>query len=322
MREQNWLAQQFEENRTRLRKVAFQMLGSESEADDAVQETWLRLSRSDAGAIDNLVGWLTTVVARICLDMLRSREARREELLDIDGPSQIADTGAADPEREAILADSIGPALLVVLDMLTPPERVAFVLHDMFGMPFEEIAPIVGRSPTASRQLASRARRRVRGSTDDATAPGSGTERRGAAGAQRARAETDSAGERVEARDGGKRTERRIVDAFLAAARDGDFEALLSVLDPECVLRADGLASAMGAPQQVKGGRSVAEFFNGRAADARRATMHGVAAAAWAPGGKLRVAFSFTFRDERIVDIELIADRKTLQQLDVVLLDS
>ena len=162
MEEQNWLAQRFEENRTRLKKVAFRMLGSASEADDAVQETWLRLSRSDSGVIDNLMGWLTTVVARICLDMLRSREARREELLDIDGPSQMADTGAADPEREAILADSIGPALLVVLDMLTPPERVAFVLHDMFGMPFEEIAPIIGRSPSASRQLASRARRRVR----------------------------------------------------------------------------------------------------------------------------------------------------------------
>ena len=290
MEEQNWLAQQFEQNRARLKKVAFRMLGSASEADDAVQETWLRLSRSDAGVIDNLMGWLTTVVARICLDMLRSRKARAEEPLDTVSPVQIADAGAADPEREAILADSIGPALLVVLDMLTPPERVALVLRDMFGMPFEEIAPILGRSPAASRQLASRARRRVRGSD--------------------------------KASDGSERTEQRIIDAFLSAAREGNLEALLSVLDPDCVLRADELASAMGAPQQVKGRSSVADFFNGRAAEARRATIHGVAAAAWAPGGKVRVAFSFTFRDERIVDIELIADRKRLQQLDVVLLDS
>ena len=321
MEEQSWLAQQFEENRTHLKKVALRMLGSASEADDAVQETWLRLSRSDAGVIDNLTGWLTTVVARICLDTLRSRKARHEEPLDPVGPVQIADTAAADPERDAILADSIGPALLVVLDMLTPPERVAFVLHDTFGMPFEEIAPIIGRSPTASRQLASRARRRVRGSAEDATARGSGTDRRGAAGAQRAREETAGAGERAEASDGGNRTERRIVDAFLAAARDGDFEALLSVLDPECVLRADELASLLGAPKQVNGSTNVANFFNGRAAEARRATIHGVAAAAWVPGGKLRVAFSFTFRDERIVDIELIGDRERLQQLDIVLLD-
>jgi RNA polymerase sigma factor (sigma-70 family) len=321
MEGQNCLAQQFEENRTRLKKVAFRMLGSTSEADDAVQETWLRLSRSDARAIDNLAGWLTTVVARICLDMLRSRKARREESLDIDGPSQIVDAVAGDPERDAILADSIGPALLVVLDMLTPPERVAFVLHDMFGMAFEEIAPIIGRSATASRQLASRARRRVHGSAEDATARGSETHRRGGAGAQRARAETDSDGERDKPSDGGNRKERRIVDAFLAAARDGDLEALLSVLDPECVLRADEFASALGAPRQVKGGTGVAGFFNGRAAEAMRATIRGVAAAAWAPGGKLRVAFSFTFRDERIADIELIADRTRMQQLDIVLLD-
>ena len=302
MGEQDWLAQRFEDNRPHLKKVAFRMLGSESEADDAVQEAWLRLTRSDTDVINNLAGWLTTVVARICLDILRSREARREESLDTAGPFQIADTGTADPERKAILADSIGPALLVVLDMLTPPERVAFVLHDMFGMPFEEVAPIIGRSPTASRQLASRARRRVRGSAGNA--------------------ETASAGERVEASNGSNRTERRIVDAFLAAARDGDLEALLSLLDPECVLRADKSALAMGAPQQAKGRTSVANFFNGRAAGASRATIHGVAAAGWAPGGKLRVAFSFTFRDERIVDIELIADRKRLQELDIVLLDS
>ena len=322
MEERNWLAGQFEENRTHLKRVAFRMLGSASEADDAVQEAWLRLSRSDAGVIDNLAGWLTTVVARICLDMLRSHKARREESLHLAGPSQIADTGAADPERDATLADSIGPALLVVLDMLAPPERVAFVLHDMFGMPFEEIAPIIGRSQAASRQLASRARRRVRGSPEGAPARGSPTDRRGGAGAQRARAETDSSGGRAEASDGSNRTERRIVDAFLAASRDGDFEALLSLLDPECVLRADDFASLMGAPKPINGGRNVADFFNGKAAAAVRATIGGVAGAAWAPNGKVRVAFSFTFRDERIVDIELIADRKRLQQLGVVLMDS
>ena len=291
MEGQNWLAQQFEQNRTHLRQAAFRMLGSASEADDAVQEAWLRLSRSDAGGIDNLSGWLTTVVARICLDMLRSRRVRREEPLEIDGPSQIADAHAADPEREALLADSIGPALLVVLDILTPPERVAFVLHDMFGMPFEEIAPIVGRSPAASRQLASRARRRVRGSAEDATVRAS-------------------------------KTERRIVDAFLAASRDGDFEALLSLLHPECALRADEFATLLGGPKPIKGGRNVAEFFNGKAGAAVRATIGGVAGGAWAPNGKVRVAFSFTFRDERIVDIELIADRKRLEELGVVLLKS
>lgn len=293
MQEQDWLAGQFEENRAHLKKVAFRMLGSASEADDAVQETWLRLSRSDAGVIENLTGWLTIVVGRICLDMLRSRRARGTESLNIDAVSEIADTGAVGPEREAILADSIGPALLVVLDMLTPPERVAFVLHDMFGMPFEEIAPIVGRSQAATRQLASRARRRVRGSAEDVGARVSGTDR----------------------------TERRIVDAFLSAARGGDFEALLSLLDPDCVLRADEFASLLGAPKQIEGGTNVANFFNGKSAAAVRATIDGVAAAAWAPNAKVRVAFSFTLRKERIVGIELIADRKRLRQLDVVLLD-
>ncbi len=322
MDEQTWLARQFEENRTHLKRVAFRMLGSENEADDAIQETWLRLSRSDAGVIDNLTGWLTTVVARICLDMLRSRKARHVESLDSDGPSQIADDDAVDPERDAILAESIGPALLVVLDLLTPPERVAFVLHDMFGLSFEEIAPIIGRSEGASRQLASRARRRVRGSAEGAAARGSATNGPGAAGAQRGRAEIDSAGVRVAGNAENKRDERRIVDAFLAAARGGDFEALLSVLDPECVLRADEFASLLGSPKKIEGGTNVADFFNGAASAAVRATIGGVAGAAWAPNGKARVAFSFTFRDERIVDIELIADRKRLQQLGVVLLDS
>lgn len=310
MEEQNWLARQFEENRTRLRQVAFRMLGSASEADDAVQETWLRLNRADAGVIANLKGWLTTVVAHICLDMLRARKARHEESLDSSAAFQIADTGAADPERETILSEAIGPALLVVLDMLTPPERVAFVLHDMFGVPFEEIAPIIGRSQTASRQLASRARRRVRRSAEDPSAQSSGSDRRSAAGA------------RAEANGSSSRTERRIVDAFLAAARGGDFDVLLSLLDPECVLRSDEFASLMGAPHRIESGTNVADFFNGKAAAAIRATIGGAAGAAWAPNREVRVAFSFTFRDERIVDIELIADRKRLQQLDVVPLES
>jgi RNA polymerase sigma-70 factor (ECF subfamily) len=291
MEKQTWLVRQFEENRTRLKKVAYRMLGSESEADDAVQEVWLRLNRSDSDEIDNLAGWLTTVVSRICLDMLRSRTARREESLEIEnGPAVISDAGAGDPEREAILADSIGPALLVVLDMLTPPERVAFVLHDMFGMPYEQIAPIIDRTAAASRQLASRARRRVRGSV-------SGAE------------------------NNGNRPDRRIVDAFLKAAREGDFQTLLEVLHPECVFRTDEFAQLIGAPKPITGGRNVAEFFNGGASDARRATIDGVAGAAWAPHGKLRAAFSFTFRDDRIVDIEIIADRKRLRELEIELLD-
>jgi len=290
MEGQDWLAQQFEGNRTRLTKVAFQMLGSPSEADDAVQETWLRLSRADAGVIDNLAGWLTTVVAHICLDMLRSRKGRREESLESEAPSQIADDGATDPEQEAILADSIGPALLVVLDLLTPPERVAFVLHDMFGMPFEEIAPIIGRSKAASRQLASRARRRVRGSEKGRTA-------------------------------GRHQTERRIVDAFLAAARNADFEQLLAMLDPDCVLRSDELAASMGSPKLIEGGSGVAGFFNGKAAGASRATIGGVPGAAWALHGTVRVAFRFTFKEERILGIELIADRTRIEELNVELLD-
>ncbi len=295
MEGQNWLARQFEENRAHLAKVAFRMLGSTSEADDAVQEAWLRLSRSDAGVIENLTGWLTTVVARISLDMLRARKARSEDSLDSAGSSQTADSRAGDPERDAILADSIGPALLLVLDMLTPPERVAFVLHDMFGIPFDEIAPIIGRSSAASRQLASRARRRLRGTTEVSAAR---------------RSENEEV------------TQRRIVDAFLAAARNAEFEALLSLLHPDCMLRSDEFATLLGSPKKIEGGRKVAEFFNGAASAAVRTTVGGVAGAAWAPNGKVRVAFSFAFKDEKIVAIELVADRKRLQELGVVLLDS
>lgn len=247
----------------------------------------MRLSRSDAAAIDNLAGWLTTVVARICLDMLRSRSTRREQTLDDDRPELLSDDGTGDPQAEALLADSLGPALFVVLDTLSPPERVALVLHDMFGLPFGQIAPIVGRSLSATRQLASRARRRVRGA---------GIDRH-------------------------KRAERHIVDAFLRAAREGDLATLVAVLHPECRLRSDQFAALLGAPQKIEGGTNVADFFNGGADDAQRATIDGTAAAAWAPGGRTRVAFVFTFKEQRIFDIELVADRKRLQQLEIVFLD-
>src|SRR5437870_3106431 len=223
----DWLAERFEEKRGHLRAVAYRMLGSLSEADDAVQEAWLRLSRSDASEIENLGGWLTTVVARVCLDALRSRKSRREEPLGAHLPDPIVTReGRIDPEQEALLADSVGLALLVVLETLAPAERLAFVLHEMFDVPFEEIAAIVGRSPVAARQLASRARRRVRGVT--------------------AVPDVDLV------------HQREVVDAFLAAARGGDFNALLAVLDPDVVLHADGGAAAPGATREVRGARLVA----------------------------------------------------------------
>ena len=221
MNERNYLAERFEENRAHLRSVAYRMLGSLSEVDDAVQEAWLRLSRADTAGIDNLGGWLTTVVARVCLDMLRSRKSRREEPFTPHAPEPVATgTSGSSPEHEALLADSVGLALLVVLDRLTPAERLAFVLHDMFAVPFEEIAPIVGRSATAARQLASRARRRVRGG---AAAPDPDLVR-----------------------------QREVVDAFLAALRGGDFEGLLAVLDPDLVVRAD-MPAPSGAPAEIRG---------------------------------------------------------------------
>ncbi len=293
MEHYDWLAEQFEANRTRLRAVAFRMLGSRSEADDAVQEAWLRLSRSDTSEVENLSGWLTTVVSRVCLDMLRSHASRREEPLDASEPmSAFAGASRAtglDPEREALLADSVGLALLVVLETLTPAERVAFVLHDMFDLPFEEIAPIVRRSATAARQLASRARRRVQGA-----AP--------AGDADRAR-------------------RRQVVDAFLAASRGGDFNALLALLDPEVVLRADETAVQTGAPSQVRGATEVAKTFAGRARVAKPALVDGDPGLVWAPGGKPRVVFGFTITDGRIVAIDLMADPKRLGELDLVILE-
>ncbi len=289
MDEHDWLAQRFEENRNHLRAVAYRMLGSTSEADDAVQEAWVRLSRSDTSDVENLGGWLTTVVARVCLNMLRSRDSRREEGLADDLPDLVAGhEDGMDPERQALMADSVGPALLVVLDLLTPAERLAFVLHDIFAVPFDEIAPILGRSPAAARQLASRARRRVQGA--------------------------------AEVSDVDRSRQRRVVDAFLAASREGDFEALLALLDPDVVLRADSAAVAVGAAGEVRGAAAVAGTFSGRARAARPALVDGVAGAVWAPGGQPRVVFGFTVTDGRIVEIRMVADPESLGRLDLEIL--
>ena len=301
MDDEIWLVESFESHRSHLRAVAYRMLGSDSETDDALQEAWLRLSRADTSDVNNLGGWLTTVVARVCLDMLRSRRTRREEPLNDSAPDVTAGQAAGtDPEREAVLADSIGPALLVVLDTLTPPERLAFVLHDMFAVPFDEIAPIVERSPAAARQLASRARRRVQG----------------------ADAATDA--------DRGRRHE--VVSAFVAAARDGDFDELLVLLDPDVVLRADATTveaakanQAAGAPtvsSLLRGASPVARAFAGRARAAQPALIDGTPGAVWAPGGQPRAVFDFTIIDGRIVAIELLADPEHLGQLEITILDS
>jgi RNA polymerase sigma factor (sigma-70 family) len=290
MDEHDWLAGRFEEDRTHLRAVAYRMLGSLSEADDAVQEAWLRLSRSGTSGVENLGGWLTTVVARVCLDMLRSRESRREEPLGVQVPEPIVSReDGADPEHEALLGDSVGLALLVVLETLAPAERVAFVLHDMFAVPFDEIAPIVGRSPAAARQLASRARRRVQGA---ATVPNADLARR-----------------------------REVVDAFLAASRGGDFEALLAVLDPDVVLRADRAAVQIGASREVRGAAAVAETFSGRARGAQPALVNGAIGLVWAPRGRPRVVFGFTITRGKIVGIDLVADPDRLRQLELTVLD-
>jgi RNA polymerase sigma-70 factor (ECF subfamily) len=289
MDDREGLAEAFEAHRTHLRAVAYRMLGSVNEADDAVQEAWLRLNRAAGGGIDNLGGWLTTVVARVCLDMLRSRRSRREAPLEEQAPEPAPGDGAAgDPEHEAVLADSVGLALLVVLDTLAPAERLAFVLHDMFAVPFDEIAPIVGRSPEATRQLASRARRRVQGAaTPDA--------------------------------DVGR--QRQVVDAFLAAARGGDFDALLALLDPDVVLRSDAAAVQAGAPGELRGAAEVAGTFAGRARVAQPALVDGVVGLVWAPGGRPRVVFDLTIAAGRITAIELVADAERLGELEVAILD-
>jgi len=289
MNEHDWLAERFEEHRTRLRAVAYRILGSLSEADDAVQEAWLRLSRSDSSVVENLGGWLTTIVARVCLNMLQSRESRREELAGAHLPHPV--TGreeATDPEHEALLADSVGLALLVVLDTLAPAERLAFVLHDMFGIPFDQIAPIIERSPAAARQLASRARRRIKGA---ATAPGTDLSR-----------------------------QREVVAAFLAASRGGDFAALLALLDPDVVLRADHAAVQLGASNDVRGAASVANSFSGRYGGAQLTLINGAAGAMWAPGGRPRVVFTFTITHGKITAIELVGDPERLRHLDLTIL--
>jgi RNA polymerase sigma factor (sigma-70 family) len=288
--ESNWLAERFEEKRPHLPAVAYRMLGSLSEADDAIQESWLRLRRSDTSAIENLGGWLTTVIARACLDMLRSRRSRREEPLGVHVPEPIVSRDhESDPEHEALLADSVGLAMLVVLDTLAPAERLAFVLHDMFAVPFNEIAPLVGRSPAAARQLASRARRRVQGAAAD--------------------------------RDADLTRQRAVVGAFLAASRGGDFDALLRLLDPEVVLRADRAAVDAGASEEVRGAKAVAGTFSGRARTAQPALVNGAMGAVWAPGGRPRVVFGFTITRGRIVEINLVADPARLRQLDLAILD-
>jgi RNA polymerase sigma factor (sigma-70 family) len=289
MNDHDWLAERFEANRAHLAAIAYRMLGSPSEADDAVQETWLRLSRSDTTGVDNLGGWLTTVVARVCLDMLRARRARREEPVGANLPEATASRAPGiDPEHEALVGDSVGLALLVVLDTLAPAERVAFVLHDMFAVPFDEIAAIVGRCPDATRQLASRARRRVQGTP---TVPDTDLTRK-----------------------------RKVVDAFLAAARGADLEALLAVLDPDVVVRADAEAVRVGAAREVRGAAAVAATFAGRARAARPALVNGAAGLVWAERGRPRVAFTFTVTGGTIVEIDLIADPERLRLLDLAIL--
>jgi RNA polymerase sigma factor (sigma-70 family) len=297
MDEQDWLAQRFEEYRSHLRAVAYRILGSISEADDAVQEAWLRLSRSETSGVENLGGWLTTVVGRVCLDMLRSRTSRRVVPLGEPLGTRVPDllvsrADGIDPEHEALLADSVGLALLVVLETLTPAERLAFVLHDMFSVPFEEIAPVVGRSPTAARQLASRARRRVQG---EAHVP-----------------------------DADLATQREVVDAFLAASRDGDFDTLLAVLDPDVVLRIDGGAVRAGLSREVRGARAVAEqtlTFSRLSPFVRPALVNGAAGVVVAPRGRPFSVMGFTIRGGKIVEVDILADPARLSRLDVSVFD-
>lgn len=285
MHDNEWLARRFEEDRPRLTAMASRMLGSATDADDAVQEAWLRLSRSDADSIENLGSWLTTVLSRVCLSILQARRSRPETPLDVDWLDAPADeTPESDPEQEVLLADSIGLALTIMLDTLSPGERVAFVLHDIFGVPFEEIAPIVGRSDAAARQLASRARRRVRmQDADQAT---------------------------------NTLRQAKLVEAFLAAARNGEFDQLLEVLDPDVVLRADRTAVTLGAPSEARGAVAVARFCR-RARGAVPVLLNGAAAVAWAPGGQPRVVFKFTAAGAKITGIDLIADAERLREFDL-----
>ena len=288
MSDQEWLAERFEEHRGRLHSVAYRMLGSLGEADDAVQESWLRLSRSDSGGIQNLGSWLTAVVAHVCLDMLRSRRARREQSLDFHVPDPIVDSlDAGNPEQEALLADSVGLAMLVVLDTLAPPERLAFVLHDMFAVPFEEIAEVIDRSPAAARQLASRARRRIQGASP--------------VHSDRSR-------------------HREVVEAFMTASRNGDFAALFNLLDPDVVLRADaGPGSAVS--RVVHGAATVAQqassFSRTRAQLTRLALINGSPGFVVVDGGQLLAVMDVVVRDGRIVEMDILADPARLRQIDI-----
>jgi RNA polymerase sigma-70 factor (ECF subfamily) len=294
MDEQEWLAQQFEEHRTRLRAVAYRMLGSLSEADDAVQDAWLRLSRADTSEVRNFDAWLTTVVARVSLNMLRSRQSRREEPIGVYLPEPIIDRAdGTDPEHEALLADSVGLALLVVLETLTPAERLAFVLHDMFAVPFDDIAAIVDRSPEATRQLASRARRRIRGATP--------------------------------APDADLTAQWEVVDAFLAAGRNGDFDALVAVLDPDVVLRADGGAALAAASGEVRGAEAVARqavTWSRVDLTVQRALVNGAAGLISTRDGQPFSVGALTIRGGKIVEIDILADPARLAQLDLTLLDN
>ena len=301
MNQNELLARGFEAHRGHLRSVAYRMLGSLSEADDAVQESWLRLSRADTSGVENLRAWLTTVVGRVCLDMLRTRTARREDAFPDDVPLLPGSSGAlatglsagfgdsGDPEHQAELADSVGIALLVVLETLSPAERLTFVLHDLFAVPFEEIAIIAGRSPAAVRQLASRARRRVQGSA-------------------------------VQGPDAGRARQRAVVEAFLDASRNGNFDALLALLDPGAVVRVDAAAAGFGA-EAADGAQAVAVTFSGRAQAAELALIDGTAGAAWAPGGHPRVVFGFTLAGGRIARIDILADPAVLSGMDLEFVD-
>ena len=295
MSEDDWLTERFEGERSRLQALAYRMLGSRVDAEDVVQEAWLRMNRADTSDVANLSGWLTTVISRLSLDHLRSRGSRRDQPSDFDlSDKELKLEHEVGPEQEALLAESVGLAMLVVLDTLDPAERVALVLHDMFAVSFDEIASILERSPAAARQLASRARRRVQG---------------------------------ADVPEGPAARHREIVDAFLAASRRGDFDALLSLLDPQVALKADAVAVAMadsrrehGAPAlaaQVRGARAVAETFVGRAAALRLTLIDGALGASWAPGGKPRVVLRFVTGQGRITDIEMVADPESISRLEV-----
>jgi RNA polymerase sigma-70 factor (ECF subfamily) len=279
-------AERFEEHRSRLRAIAYRILGSATDADDAVQEAWIRFSRTDTSDVENLGSWLSTVVSRVCLNMLQARRSRPQPALDPDAPEPQSESPDSDPEEQALLAESVGLALMVVLDRLSPPERVAFVLHDIFAIPFDDIAPILDRNTAATRQLASRARQRVR--TQEATLQAE------------------------------RRRHAKLVDAFLAAARHGDFEALLALLDPDVVLRADERAVAMGAPRETHGAELVGGFVR-RARGATPALLDGHPAAVWIQDGELRVVYRFTTGADGISAIDLIADPDRFQELDLVL---